>query len=232
MFFVAEIGSNWEGNTDEAFSIIKGCKRAGINTVKFQMWRQSDLYPDKPEWKKYELTFRKAKEIKEGCEWQDMIFLCSPFFVEAVDFLEELKVPMYKIASRTTAMKDPESREVMEAIAETRKPVFISMGMGGDKKEIKKIFNKTKVFWLWCKSEYPVRLADMNWFEALTYDGISDHSKGITIPLLYSARKPNNIIEKHVKLNDNNSPDSPFSITTQELADFITLSKSSSLNFA
>ena len=41
---VAEIGSNWEGSTDKAKKIIKECKKAGADAVKFQFWRASDLY--------------------------------------------------------------------------------------------------------------------------------------------------------------------------------------------
>ena len=44
---VAEIGSNWEGNTIKAKKIIRECKKAGADAVKFQMWRASDLYSEK-----------------------------------------------------------------------------------------------------------------------------------------------------------------------------------------
>ena len=46
MYFIAEIGSNWEGDMDKAKQLIKECKEAGANAVKFQMWRAKDLYPN------------------------------------------------------------------------------------------------------------------------------------------------------------------------------------------
>ena len=65
---IAEIGSNWEGKISSAKKIIKECKDAGADGVKFQMWRAEDLYSKKiPEWdniKKSELNFEKAKIIK------------------------------------------------------------------------------------------------------------------------------------------------------------------------
>jgi len=68
-FVVAEIGSNWEGDPKKAQSIIKECKKAGADAVKFQMWRAKDLYEKShPNWKKIvksELTFEKAKQIKK-----------------------------------------------------------------------------------------------------------------------------------------------------------------------
>ena len=64
---VAEIGSNWEGDTKKAENIIKECKKAGADAVKFQMWRATDLYKKShPNWQeiiKSELTFEKARQI-------------------------------------------------------------------------------------------------------------------------------------------------------------------------
>ena len=68
-FVVAEIGSNWEGSISKAKKIIKECKKAGADVVKFQMWRANDLYDSShPNWKeikKSEITFKKAKELKK-----------------------------------------------------------------------------------------------------------------------------------------------------------------------
>ena len=66
---VAEIGSNWEGSLLKAEKLIKECKIAGANAVKFQMWRATDLYSSKhPAWnfiKKSEITFEIAKKLIE-----------------------------------------------------------------------------------------------------------------------------------------------------------------------
>ena len=141
---VAEIGSNWEGSVLKAEKIIFECKKAGADAVKFQMWRAKDLYSkNHPNWKeikKSELTFEKAKKIKKIADRLGIEFMCSVFYPEAVDFLETLNVKKYKIASRTCLMKDPYSIEVLKSKALTKKPIIISMGMGGNMKKIEKIF--------------------------------------------------------------------------------------------
>ena len=68
VFVVAEIGSNWEGDIKKAKKIIRECKNAGADAVKFQMWRASDLYSKKhPQWntiRKSEVTSKKAEKMK------------------------------------------------------------------------------------------------------------------------------------------------------------------------
>ena len=69
---VAEIGSNWEGSITKAKKLILESKKAGVNAVKFQMWRANDLYSHKhPQWnmiRKSELTFKKAEKIFKSSE--------------------------------------------------------------------------------------------------------------------------------------------------------------------
>ena len=103
---VAEIGSNWEGDFKKAEKIITECKKAGADAVKFQMWRATDLYTKShPLWnfiKKSEITFEKAKKLKNICDKVGIEFFCSAFYPEAVEFLEKLGVKRYKIASRSS----------------------------------------------------------------------------------------------------------------------------------
>ncbi len=212
VFFVAEIGSNWVGNVSKAKQIVKKCKEAGANAVKFQMWRADDLYQGK--YKEYELTFEKAREIKEYCDKIGIEFFCSVFYPEAVDFLEKLGVKRYKLASRTFKHKDPHSNETVDRVLHTMKPIISSNGYLESASD------------LYCIPEYPANPKDINWQDALNCDGFSDHCLGIEQAVQYVKLKPDSIIEKHVKLEDNSSPDSPFSITTQELATLITLSTS------
>ena len=141
---VAEIGSNWEGSIKKATKLISKCKEA--DSVKFQMWRSTDLYNmDHPDWnfiKKSEVTFKTAKKLIEICDDYNVEFYCRAFYPEAVDCLESLNVKRYKVASRTCLLKDPFSKETLKREADTKKHIIISMGMGGDKKYIKKIFSK------------------------------------------------------------------------------------------
>ena len=227
---VAEIGSNWEGKISIAKKIIKECKKAGANSVKFQMWRAKDLYSSKhPEWntiKNSELTFGKAKEIKKIADAENIEFLCSAFYPEAISFLESLNVKKYKIASRTCLMKDPFSKETLLAKAETKKPVIVSMGMGGNKNQIKNIFRSNKTLFCYCISDYPLDIKKINWKQAVKFDGFSDHTMGITAPLIFSMLKRQKntkkiLIEKHVKLKNSKGPDASTSITTDELSDMI-----------
>lgn len=227
---IAEIGSNWEGDLDKAKNLIKECKKAGADAVKFQMWRATDLYSKShPNWKvikKAELTFKKAKAIKKFSDSIGIEFFCSVFYPEAVDFLESLKVKRYKIASRTCLLKDPHSLETLEKEAKTRKPVIVSMGMGGKKKLIKKIFSKNKATFCYCISEYPLSFHKIDWKEAVTYDGFSDHTMGIIAPILFVILKKQKrakkiVIEKHVKLKKSKGPDASTSIDTQQLANLV-----------
>ena len=225
-FIVAEIASNWEGNLSKAKKLIQESKNAGANAVKFQMWRANDLYSKKhPQWKiikKSELTFKKAEKLKKYADDQNIEFFCSVFYPEAVDYLESLGVKKYKIASRTCLLNDKHSLETLESVARTRKPVIISMGMGGNKKQIMKIFSKNKITFCYCISEYPAPFKKINWKEAIKYDGFSDHSIGIVAPFLFGMLKRERyakriIIEKHVKLKNSKGPDASTSITTEEL---------------
>ena len=229
-FVVAEIGSNWEGDIKKAKKAIHECKNAGADAVKFQMWRANDLYsPKHPQWKfikKSELTLKKAEKLKKYADEQNIEFFCSAFYPEAVDHLESIGVKKYKIASRTCLLKDKYSLETLEKVAKTRKPVIISMGMGGNKKRIMKIFSKNRKTFCYCISEYPAPFEKINWKEAIKYNGFSDHSLGIDAPFLFALLKKQTsvkqiIIEKHVKSKNSKGPDASTSITTGLLKELV-----------
>ena len=227
---VAEIGSNWEGKLSIAKKIISECKSAGADAVKFQMWRATDLYSEThPEWstiKKSELTFDKAIKIKQICDDLKIEFMCSVFYPEAVTFLESLGVNRYKIASRTCLLKDPFAIETLEKKASTKKPVIISMGMGGNKKKIEKIFLKNHTTFCYCISDYPLNFNKIDWKKAVNFDGFSDHTMNITAAILFTVLKKQKkskkiIIEKHVKLKNSKGPDASTSIDTTQLSNLI-----------
>ena len=227
---VAEIGSNWEGNTIKAKKIIRECKKAGADAVKFQIWRANDLYDTKhPSWKiikKSELTFNQASILKKFADKIKIDFFCSAFFPEAVDFLESINVKRYKIASRTCLLKDPFALETLKKKASTKKPVIISMGMGGNKKKILKMFSKNNKIFCYCISEYPLEFEKIDWAMAPQYDGFSDHTMGIMAPIIFTIlKKIKNskkiYIEKHVKLKNSKGPDASTSITTEQLKELI-----------
>jgi len=227
---VAEIGSNWEGNIIKAKKIIRECKKSGADAVKFQIWRANDLYDTKhPSWKiikKSELTFNQASILKKFADKIKIDFFCSAFFPEAVDLLESINVKKYKIASRTCLLKDPFALETLKKKASTKKPIIISMGMGGNKKKMVKIFSKNNKTFCYCISEYPLEFKKINWAMALQYDGFSDHTMGIIAPIIFTIlKKIKNskkiYIEKHVKLKNSKGPDASTSITTEQLKELI-----------
>ena len=227
---VAEIGSNWEGKLGIAKKIISECKSAGADAVKFQMWRANDLYSEThPEWstiKKSELTFAKAIKIKQICDDLKIEFMCSVFYPEAVTFLESLGVNRYKIASRTCLLKDPFAIDTLENKARTKKPVIISMGMGGSKKKLENIFLKNNITFCYCISDYPLNFNKINWKRAVNFNGFSDHTMNITAAILFTMLKKQKkskqiIIEKHVKLKNSKGPDASTSIDTKQLSDLI-----------
>jgi len=229
-FIVAEIASNWEGSLTKAKELIQESKSAGADAVKFQMWRANDLYNNKhPDWKfikKSEVTFEKAIKIKKIADMTGIEFFCSAFYPEAVKFLEKLKVKRFKIASRTCVLKDPHSLETLQEKSLTKKPVIISMGMGGNRKKIEKIFSKNQKIFCYCISEYPTKISQINWKNAIKYDGFSDHTLGITAPLIFTMLKKqqnvkNIFIEKHVKLKNSRGPDADSSIDTEELSNLV-----------
>ena len=214
----------------KATKLISKCKDADVDAVKFQMWRAADLYnSDHPDWnfiKKSEVTFKTAKKLKEICDDHNIEFYCSAFYPEAVDHLESLNVKRYKVASRTCLLKDPFSKETLKRKADTKKHVIISMGMGGDKKYIEKIFSKNKTTFCYCISEYPADMNKIDWKNATQFDGFSDHTLGITAPIIYATLKKyqgfkNIMIEKHIKLKNSKGPDASSSIDTEEFSKMI-----------
>ena len=231
-FVVAEIGSNWEGNFQKAKKIIKECKKAGADAVKFQMWRAKDLYDEShPNWKeikKSELSFKIVKKLKEISDKEKIEFFCSAFYPEAVKFLISIGVKKLKIASRTCLSSDPFSNEVLFEKARSKKEIIISMGMGGNVKRIKNIFKNNKTTYCYCVSDYPLEFKKINWNHAIKFNGFSDHTMDILAPILFAILKKQKkskkiYIEKHVKMNNSKGPDASTSITTANLSEMVKL---------
>ena len=229
-FITAEIGSNWEGNYVKAKKIIRECKKAGVDAVKFQMWKAEELYnKSHPNWneiKRSELSFQMAKKLKEFSDKQKIEFFCSAFYPDAVKFLISIGVKKFKIASRTCMLTDPNSLNVLQEKARSKKEIFISMGMGGNKKKISKIFENNKTTFCYCISDYPLNFDKINWIDAVKYDGFSDHTMDIVAPILFTLLKKQKksrkiYIEKHVKMINSGGPDASTSISTEKLSEMV-----------
>jgi len=229
-FITAEIGSNWEGSYVKAKKIIRECKKADVDAVKFQMWKAEELYnKSHPNWneiKRSELSFQMAKKLKEFSDKQKIEFFCSAFYPDGVKFLISIGVKKFKIASRTCMLTDPNSLEVLQEKARSKKEIFISMGMGGNKKKISKIFESNKTTFCYCISDYPLNFDKINWIDAVKYDGFSDHTMDIVAPILFTLLKKQKksrkiYIEKHVKMINSKGPDASTSISTEKLSEMV-----------
>lgn len=226
---IAEIGSNWNGNEKIGKKLIKSAKLAGVDYVKFQMWRASDLYrPSNKYWremKKAEFTPKMAKKFKEFADELNIGCFWSVFYPEAIDVLEDLGVKLYKIASITSAQKHKFSTETLERLSQTKKPVIISMGLGGNRNNIVKILRNNKKYFLYCIAKYPTRLNEISFTKMTKFDGFSDHTEGILAPIIFALKSRNikslKFFEKHVSIPESRGPDKPFSLDMYDLKKYI-----------
>ena len=192
MIFIAEIGLNHNGNLDLCHELIRQAKLAGADIAKFQLgWRA----------KKDEINhipLESLKQIVESCNYYDIQFMASIFNEEAFELSKKINQDKFKIASRTVV----DNPALVEKILNLNKPTFISLGMSD--KENLPFKEYDNVHYLWCKSKYPTFPSDLvdlpKDFKNSKFDGYSDHSIGIEIPLTAITRGAK-IIEKHFTLD-------------------------------
>ena len=209
-FLIAEVGINHNGKIDNAIKLIDLAKTSGADAIKFQTYKtEKRVRKDSPIYKilkNCELSYYDFEKIKKYCDKKKIIFFSTPFDLEAVDFLEELKVPFYKIASF-----DLSNYELINKIILTKKPTIISTGMGS-LSEIKKtytLFKRKKIdlSLLHCISSYPNKdtssyLSNIRYLKSKfnCTIGFSDHTNDIKTSI-YSALLGAQIIEKHFTIS-------------------------------
>lgn len=212
VFVIAEIGINHGGDIEVAKRLIDSAARSGADAVKFQTYKtESRTAIGSPIFdvlKKSELPFEAFAELKKYTEEKNIIFFSTPFDAESIDYLESIGSQLYKIASFDVA-----NRPFLEKIAQTGKPIIISVGMS-DLDEISKAVNilqqnGSPVALLHCISAYPTDEKDANlaavhelrkYFQSNTI-GQSDHTDDTFVPILAVAAGAK-IIEKHYKISD------------------------------
>ena len=241
-FIIAEAGSNHDGNLEQAKELIDTAVEAGVDAVKFQTFsadkiaaktddevmQLGDEYDTADDlydlYKKLELPREWQQELRDYAVNQGLIFLSTPFDYEAVDQLEELGIPAYKIASFECI-----DLPFLRYIARKNKPIILSTGManlGEIEESLETIYNEgnEQVILLHCGISYPMPVEDVNLAAMDTIGqafqipvGYSDHTLGITVPISAAARGAK-VIEKHFTLDRKlPGPDHKFALEPDEL---------------
>jgi len=242
VFFIAEISANHCGNFNLAKKLIKCAKINGADAVKLQTYTADTMTIKSNKkyfkineglWKGYTLwdLYNKAhtplkwhKELFKYGKSLGIKVFSTPFDDTAVDFLEKLNCPIYKIAS--FEMTD---LNLIKKVSKTKKPLIISTGMA-NLKEIKTTVNTAKkngakdITLLYCVSNYPSSIEDFNLNNIKILKkkfkckvGISDHSTDNRVAIA-SIASGAEVIEKHIALdNQKKGFDIDFSLKGKEI---------------
>ncbi|QCD45276.1 pseudaminic acid synthase [Campylobacter mucosalis] len=244
-FIIAEMSANHCGDKSLALKIIKAAKDAGADAVKIQtytadtitlnskdeifmtqddgLWAGQSLYEL---YSKAYTPWQWQRELSDYAKSIDIGFFSTPFDFSAVDFLESIDVPMYKIASFEAI-----DYALISYAAKFKKPMIISAGISSFDEIIeaiqacKKVGNNDITI-LKCTSSYPARIEDMNlltikdMLEKLTplgvKVGLSDHSMSLEVPIVATALGVS-VIEKHFTIDRSlGGEDSGFSLNYDE----------------
>lgn len=224
-YVIAEIGHNHQGDIRNALKMIQSAKDCGANAVKFQKRANKSLFTKElynmpyDNENSYGPTYGAHREALEfgKKEYQELLaytkelditLFATAFDFESADFLAELEIPIYKIASA-----DLQNTPLLRHVAKIGKPVIVSTG-GGNIDDIKRAYDtimplNRQLCLLQCTAAYPVEnYEDMNLKVITTLRelypdiviGLSDHESGISVALaayMLGAR----VIEKHFTLN-------------------------------
>jgi pseudaminic acid synthase len=241
VFIIAEMSANHRQEFDEAVRIIRAAKKAGADAVKLQTYTPDTLTMDSDSehfrikgtlwegetlyslYKRAYMPWEWHPKLKEVAEEEGIILFSTPFDRTAVDFLEEMNVPAYKVASFELV-----DIPLIEYIAGKGKPLIMSTGMA-TLEEIKEAVNAARaagskeIALLKCTSAYPAPPEEMNLRTipdlAETFgvvSGLSDHTTGIAVPVA-AVSLGASIIEKHFTLSRaKGGPDSAFSLEPDE----------------
>ena len=247
VYVVAELSANHNQHYDQAVQIIHAAKGAGADAVKIQTYTADTitLHCDRDEFRIGGGTLWDGRVLHDlyreaytPWEWQPklkqvatdlgMDLFSSPFDATAVDFLERMDVPAYKVASFELV-----DIPLIQKIASTGKPMIISTGMG-TVDEIEEALKAARgagagqIALLKCTSSYPAAPGEMNLCTipemARRFDvpvGLSDHTMGIAAPVAAVALGAC-IIEKHITLSRSlKGPDSEFSLEPDEFKQMV-----------
>lgn len=242
-FIIAEMSANHNMEYSRAEAILHAAKEAGVDAVKLQTYtadtitlnsdkkyfrtRDNSLWSGTTEYKLYEKAYTPWEwqpKLKELADKIGIILFSSPFDLSSVDFLEEMDVPAYKIAS-------PEIVDIplIKKCAQTGKTIIISTGVAsiGDIERAVDVCRQEgnqNVILLKCTAEYPAPYSQMNLKTIKNMEetfgcpaGLSDHSLGDEIAIAAVAMGAK-VIEKHITLHRaDGGVDSAFSMEAEEM---------------
>ena len=242
-FIVAEMSANHNHDFDAAVKIIKAAKDAGADAVKLQTYtpdtmtidcdEQSFQIPSGNTWEGRKL-YDLYKDAYTPWEWQPklkavaddigILLFSTAFDLSSVDFLEEMGIDVYKIASFELV-----DLPLIHKVAQTGKPIIMSTGLATlgeieDAVMAAKNGGCDQLVLLECTSSYPASPSDSN-LKTIPHlsemfgvpTGLSDHTLGTAVSIA-SVALGACMIEKHFKLTDGgDGPDTAFSITPEEL---------------
>ena len=226
-YIIAEAGSNHNGSLEQAKKLIDVAAKAKADAVKFQIFKAERLSADKKIYellKKFEFGREWVEELNEYAKKRDIMFIATPFDAEAVDLLDKINIPAFKIASG-----DLTNLPLIEYIAEKGKPIILSVGLGSldEIREVLDVIYSTgneNVALLHCVARYPTDPEDVNLNVIKTLKqkfqvpvGFSDHTMEVSVPIGAVALGAN-IIEKHFTLDRKmEGPDHPYALEPEEL---------------
>jgi pseudaminic acid synthase len=253
-FFVAEISANHNGSLHHAKKLIKIAKKYGADAVKLQTYTPGTLTikSNKPDfmirgglwngktlwdlYKKAQTPFEWHKELFDYAKKIKITCFSTPFDESAVDLLENLNCPFYKVASF-----EMNHIPLIKKIAQTKKPIIISTGMA-NLREIDLAYKTAKknganeIILLYCVSNYPSKISDFN-FNNINilkerYNckiGFSDHSTNNKVVAAAIAAGAE-VIEKHIALEGQKKGfDLAFSLKGKEIKEYTKVIKDTSL---
>lgn len=246
VFIIAELSANHNGSLDTALETVRAAKRAGADCIKLQTYTADTITIDCDKedflikgtiWEGKNLynLYQEAytpwewhKEIMRVANEEGLICFSSPFDFSSVDFLENLNVPAYKIASFEIT-----DIPLIEYVASKGKPIIISTGIATQEDielaldACRRMGNKD-IALLKCTSSYPAPIEEANMVMVSdlaerygVISGLSDHTIGSTVPIVATCFGAK-IIEKHFILDRSiGGPDASFSMNEEEFTEMV-----------
>ncbi len=238
IYVIAEAGLNHGGNKERALALVRAAKWAGADAVKFQTFRADRLASTKPAalshtkeqpnlqelFKKLELPFDAFRVLHKEAKRIGIEFLSTPFDEDSADFLDDLGVNAFKIASG-----DITHRPLIEHVSRKNKPILLSTGMS-TVEEIEKAIDwmhtqsNEQVVLLHCVSSYPAKAHELN-LKSLQFlrdrfgvpVGFSDHSVG-TLGSIVATSLGAQVVERHFMIETRGeTPDHAVSMDAKTL---------------